>query len=124
MNIPNLNLYKMADLSEAQDALAKLRRHLPLPALGEQMDAVGIAFPRMGAATGPLPVQEYPQALMHGLGLQSDRMIPENWLAAFNDHQRRSRRSRQLKHMLAACCSGKPPPLTSMALMVWSQAHS
>jgi hypothetical protein len=98
MILPNWKVYPRADLPGAQVALAKLRRHLPLPALGEQMDAAGIAFPRMGAAAGPLPVQEYPQALMHGLGRQSDRMIPENWLAACNEHQRRSRRSRQLKH--------------------------
>jgi hypothetical protein len=98
MNSYNLN--KLADLDEARAALEKLRPHLPLPRLSEQMSAEGLALPKVVEGSAALPVQDQPLALISGLGPLDTGSIPQAWKGAYHASQLRVRRRAQLARLL------------------------
>ena len=88
MNMHHLD--KMADLDQAQLAMAKLLPKLPQPRPIEQLDERGVSLPKIGRDSTALPVLEYPRWLLGNLGPLTDNLVPDTWKPAHFAHKLRS----------------------------------
>jgi len=105
--------FNKANLAEAQAAMAKLLPNLPMPRVSEQLDCGEIQLPQICIDTN-LPWQEHPWAIIESLNPFVRRLLPDNWLAAYDAHIERSRKSSQLVVLHPRCRPDEPTGLESV----------
>jgi len=91
-----------ANLAEAKESLRQLMPHLPFPRTSEQLDCCGIRLPII-CKDDNLPTQEQPRQLVENLSPFVRRILPENWLVAYNEHKLRFKRNAQLLSLHSEC---------------------